>query len=199
VSLQVGFQPRGSLDERVRGRYGKILGTSRYTQFIVYGPQVIWDISCASHKGIFFFQRAMAGRMVGLKQTMDTIHIIYGRRCNKVSVLVLFMHHPYQVSLVAIGLCYLVEFLAFFVPWQFIRDRARLLVVFVLAARLVRTRLARLTRNVVSWQVLFFFEFFLPTVTCCLRTENPQMDEKFSYMILLQYILSQILSSIRNI
>jgi len=148
------------------------LGISRYALFIGYGQQVIWYISCTSHKGIFLFPRAMAGRMAGLKQTMDTIHIIHYRRCNKASVLDLFMHHPYQVSLVAIGLCYLVEFLAFFVPWRFIRDHARLLVVFVLAARL--------TRDVGSWQVLFFLQFFLPTVTCCLRTETPQMDEKFS-------------------
>ena len=133
----------------------------------------------------------MAGRMAGLKQTMDTIPIIHGRRCNKASILDLFMHHPYQVSLVALGLCYLVEFLAFFVPWRFIRDGARLLVVFV--------RAARLTRDLGFWQVLFLFEFFLPTVTCRLRTENPQIDEKFSQTILLQYILSQILSCIRNI
>jgi len=106
---------------------------------------VIWDISCASDKGIFFFQRAMAGRMAGLKQIMDTIHIIHRQRCNKARVIDIFMHHPYQVSLVAIGLCHLVEFLAFFVPWRFITDRARVLVVFVLATHL--------TRDVGSWQV----------------------------------------------
>jgi len=99
---------------------------------------VIWDISCASDKSIFLFQRAITGRIAGLKQTMDTIHVIQRQRCNKTSVLDLFMHHPYQVSLVAISVCYLVEFLAFFVPWWFIRDCTRLLVVFVLAARLTR-------------------------------------------------------------
>ena len=57
----------------------------------------------------------MAGRMAGLKQTVDTIHIIYGGRCKKASGLDRFMYHPHQVSLVAIGLCYLEEFLAFFV------------------------------------------------------------------------------------
>jgi len=109
--------------------------------------------------------------MAGLKQTMDTTHIIHGRRCNKASVLDLFMHHPYQVRLVKFGLYYLVMFLAFFVSWLFIRDRTRLLVLFVLAVRL--------TRDVGSRQVLFLFKFFLPTMTCCLRMENPQLDQKF--------------------